>query len=283
MRISIAAMTDVGKVRSHNEDAFVAVDLGDPQWRVPSDSDAELELSEHGALLAVSDGMGGAKAGELASSLTIAALVREMRELPVAEAPHLLQEAVEQVNEQVAAAAQSRDREGMGATLTAAWVRGAEAFIAHVGDSRAYLVRAGLMHQITKDQSYLQMLLDSGAVSAAETAAFPYRSVILQAIGTSATVRAALYRVALCKHDRLLLCSDGLSSYVDARDILAAARGSAGLSSLCAQLVALANGKGGEDNVTVVLAEFDGQELHEPEDGLELSNSIETLDAEKHG
>ena len=233
VRIWISARTDVGKVRSHNEDAFVAVDLGDARWQLPSCGDGLLEPTAQGALFAVSDGMGGARAGELASAMTVDALVRELRALPATEPPQVLQAAVERANGQVIAAAETGDREGMGATLTAAWVRGSEAFIAQVGDSRAYLVRAGHMHQITKDQSYLQMLLDSGAISAVDAAACPYRSVILQAIGTTPALRVVLYRVALCKHDRLLLCSDGLSSYVDASDLLAAIHANVPLSALC--------------------------------------------------
>src|SRR5262249_12442219 len=151
-------VTNVGMVRTNNEDAFIISDLerdDDPTegW------DAPRELGSRGVLLAVSDGMGGAAAGEIASAITVESLRHWLHEEHNGLATSMLIEgAVEEANRNVFDAAQSAERKGMGATLTAILVRGRMAHIAEVGDSRAYLLRDGRIRQVTRDQSYVQLL-----------------------------------------------------------------------------------------------------------------------------
>src|SRR5580704_10451976 len=183
MHLRIAARTDVGRVRRRNEDAFVAADLtrnvrsAMPRWS------GRLEVGSRGGLVAVSDGMGGAQAGDRASALVVESLTQALasqagRDTSDAEITDAVQDAHRTVwNEGCARGIQ------MGATLTALYVRGMAAYVAEVGDSRAYLMRAGRMTQLTKDQSYVQMLVDSGVVEPDQAQSLPFRNIILQAMG----------------------------------------------------------------------------------------------------
>ena len=165
----------------------------------------------------------------------------------------------------------------MGATLTAVLIHGNRAYVAEVGDSRAYVLRGSLFVQLSHDQSAVQLLLDAGTLTREEAETFPYRNVILQAIGMKPSVVVALNRFTLRRGDRILLCSDGLSGPVkddEMRSILTAAPT---LDAACATLIDLANSRGGEDNITVVLAEMNGESL--PELTGEERVSLETLTA----
>jgi serine/threonine protein phosphatase PrpC len=149
----------------------------------------------------------------------------------------------------------------MGATLTVVLLHEKRAYIAEVGDSRAYVLRGRQLIQLTRDQSCVQLLLDAGTLTREEAETFEYKNVILQAIGTKPSVVVALTRFTLRQGDRILLCSVGLSGKVkddEMRDIIAAAPS---VDAACAQLVDLANAHGGEDNITVVLAQMGGEGL----------------------
>jgi protein phosphatase len=146
----------------------------------------------------------------------------------------------------------------MGATLTAVYVRGMAAYVSEVGDSRAYLLRAGLITQLTKDQSYVQMLVDSGAVDPDRAQSLPFRNVILQAMGHQPDVIVALGRLELRHRDCLLLCSDGLSNELSDTEIREVFLASPDLASAADNLVGLANERGGRDNATVVLTGVGG-------------------------
>jgi serine/threonine protein phosphatase PrpC len=260
--LRVAARTDIGRVRRKNEDAFIAVDLtGDlapdrysamPRWT------GRVEIADRGALVAVSDGMGGAQAGELASSLVISSLTQALMAYPAGETSRRrITEAVHDAHRTVWAESYARGIE-MGATLTAGYFRGTGVYVAEVGDSRAYLLRAGAIRQLTKDQSYVQMLVDSGAVDPAHAASLPFRNVILQAIGHQPRLSVALGRLELRRRDCLLLCSDGLSNEVgdgEMRDIVLA---SPDLGAAVDRLVERANERGGRDNVTAVLVGVGG-------------------------
>ncbi len=169
----------------------------------------------------------------------------------------------------------------MGATLTAVYVVNGYACVAEVGDSRAYLLRAGKLTQLTKDQSYVQMLLDHRAVTPEEARTLPLRSVILQAMGIQPHVSAALGRLELRARDCLLLCSDGLTTHLADNDIRNAILESATLEEAAERLVVTANDRGGEDNITVVLAGFGGSlPACRPIDPIERTFRIlETFDA----
>jgi serine/threonine protein phosphatase PrpC len=248
--------TDVGLVRAANEDSFTIAELSSKAQRWQGGTAAKWSTTEGGVLLVVSDGMGGAKAGEVASALSVEAvlggMLRAVREKPANG--DTLRRVIEQASEKVHEAGKRPDRKGMGATLTAVLLTGMTAYVAQIGDSRAYLLRGGKIGQVTHDQSYVQMLVDAGVMTAAEAEASPRKNIILQVMGQEA-VRVVLGRVALKTGDRLLLCSDGLSNVVDDATISAIAKPPGDLAKATKALVALTLEGGAPDNVTVILAE----------------------------
>lgn len=211
------------------------------------------EVGPRGILLAVSDGLGGAPAGEVASELSVDAMFDELRRpFHAGDLDALLQRAVSRANARVNAAARTPERAGMAATLTATLIHGSTAHLVQVGDSRAYLLRDGALRQITHDQSFVQTLVDQGYLTIEEAERSPLRSVVTSVIGQE-QVNAELGRLALLEGDRLLLCSDGLSGAIDHRAILAGAA-EAEPEQACLRLIDAANAAGGPDNITVIVA-----------------------------
>ncbi|HEX7666082.1 MAG TPA: PP2C family serine/threonine-protein phosphatase, partial [Polyangiaceae bacterium] len=256
-KLSVAAMTDIGRTRTSNQDAFVVAPLAAEALPISENrAAAVLEVEPRPVLLAVSDGMGGAAAGEVASALVVESL---RRSLPAESASWDLsiQSAVARANEEVWKAAQTPKHHGMGATLTAVCVHGNEAHVAEVGDSRAYIVRGGQIRQITRDQSYVQMLLDAGAVSPDEAAHSPMKNVILSAMGIKPEVRVEMGHFALDAGDTILVCCDGLTNEVADHDIARVLATSPSPADACTMLVQLANEHGGHDNITVIVARLD--------------------------
>ena len=151
----------------------------------------------------------------------------------------------------------------MGATLTAVLVDQKTAYVAEVGDSRAYLLRAGQLKQLTRDQSLVQMLVDQGLMHPDEAEHSPRKNILLQAMGSVEEVHAAIGQVELRKGDRLLICSDGISNAITHQELLEILAKNEPWPA-CAQLIQLANDRGGEDNLTAVVAEFDGPGLPAP-------------------
>jgi serine/threonine protein phosphatase PrpC len=279
LHLRVAARTDIGRVRQRNEDAFIAADLTRgiyspmPRWA------GGIEVGERGALIAVSDGMGGAEAGDVASKLAIASLSRALAsESGPRTSQAQIEDAVEGAHRTVWAEGCARGVQ-MGATLTAVFVRGAAAYVAEVGDSRAYLVRAGRMMQLTKDQSYVQSLVDAGAVDPEQAQTLPFRHIILQAMGHQPELKVALGRLDLRRMDCLLLCSDGLSGELSDAELRDVVLGSGDLTIATDRLVDLANERGGRDNTTVVLVGVGG-DLPPPGEPVELTYRIlATFDA----
>jgi serine/threonine protein phosphatase PrpC len=274
--VRAVGVTDAGNVRTQNEDSFVVADL---TTRTHGDAGVlvELDAAGQGVLLAVSDGMGGALAGDVASALVIDSL-RDSLDGPADEA-HVAREikaAAETANRVVWDAAQERSRAGMGATLTAVVVHGALAHVAQVGDSRAYLLRRSQIRQVTKDQSYVAVLVEAGVLTREQAEASPYKNAILQAMGTKPEVNVALGRIELRRGDIVLVCSDGLWGKMEDEEIYRAVRSSPGLTEAGAALVALAKERGGEDNITVVLAEVSGAGLKEPRET--VTNTYQSID-----
>jgi serine/threonine protein phosphatase PrpC len=256
--LQVVGRTDVGNVRENNEDTFVVADLTGQTLLGAEGSNGRFEIGDRGVLLAVSDGMGGLRAGEVASALVAETLPRAMLDVrPSAPSQTKLEDAVARTNETVWANAQERGVR-MGATLTAVYVHGSAAWIAEVGDSRAYLVRAGRITQLTKDQSVVQQLIDAGAVAPKAAAKSPYRSIVLQAMGHDKDVKVALGRLELRAFDCLVLCSDGLTAHLSDDDIRTIVLSSRDLQTACDSLVYLANARGGYDNITVVLGGVSG-------------------------
>jgi protein phosphatase len=274
--VSVFAKTDTGIQRAGNEDAFLVADLTTDNVGLGAKMSTH-RIGERGSLMVVSDGMGGAVAGEIASSMAVK-IIREALMKPWSEEIcGQLRHATETANERIWEYAQeNRKLTGMGATLTAVLIHETSAYIAQVGDSRAYLIRGDQEKQLTKDQSLVQMLLDSGAIKPEEASSVA-QNVIMQALGTSPTVEVAITSVELCRDDLLLVCTDGLSNKVTPDEMRDALRHSDSLNAACRRLVELANERGGEDNITVIAARFDGDALHSGAQSNSITGSFKVL------
>ncbi|MEK6286763.1 MAG: Stp1/IreP family PP2C-type Ser/Thr phosphatase [Acidobacteriota bacterium] len=275
--VSVFARTDVGMHRSGNEDAFLVADLTAGKVGLAPDVSTH-QLGELGSLMIVSDGMGGAAAGEIASEMAVTTIRESLVEMtPSMDFPERLKTAAEIANERIWNRSQDDpELSGMGATLTAVLVQGTTAYIAQVGDSRAYLMRRKQIKQLTKDQSLAQMLVDSGAIKPDQMDSVP-QNVIMQAMGTQPAVKVAMSAVQLCKNDCLVLCSDGLSNKVPPDDMRDMIQGVDDLTEACRVLVDKANERGGEDNITVVIARFDGEALHSANETGSITGSLSAL------
>ena len=280
MLVELHAQTDIGRVRQGNEDNFLVLDLTtERSWtgsegERPPDGLARFECGPRGLVLAVSDGMGGALAGDVASRMAVDT-VREMlveadTTRPAAARPGdepPLIDFVRNATTYANFAIHKRSLEdarcsGMGATLTAAAVAGGRLDLVQVGDSRAYVIRGGEIRLATKDQSLVQQLVDVGQITEEDAETHMFRNVILQALGAQSDLAPVVSSVRLRRGDLLLLCSDGLSGKLRAEEIHEIVAGAGGdLAGACDALVREANARGGEDNITVVLARFDGEDL----------------------
>ncbi|HEX8150975.1 MAG TPA: PP2C family serine/threonine-protein phosphatase [Pyrinomonadaceae bacterium] len=283
MFVELYAKTNVGRVRAGNEDNFLVLDLsGQGAWTgsdgeaIP-DGLARFEVGPKGVVLVVSDGMGGALAGDVASRMAVET-VREMLlggededgEGPCdPEAP--LVECLRNATDYANFAIHRRSQEdphcsGMGATLTAAAVTQDGVGLLQVGDSRGYVIRGGQIKLATKDQSLVQQLVDVGQISEQEAETHMFRNVILQALGAQPELQPVTGLVRVFRGDVLLLCSDGLSGKLRGEDMLRIVQESGGdLRRACEALVDEANERGGEDNITVVLARLTGDDLPPPD------------------
>ncbi len=284
IKVEVFAKTDLGRTRDHNEDRFLVADL--------SRREASLlpavrthEIGERGSLFVVADGMGGAAAGELASQMATDTIYQQLvrgwgteREVTAQRFAYRLKEAVEVANEQIHAyAATHPEVRGMGTTTTAVGVLADHFFLTQVGDSRAYLIRNGEAVQLTRDQSLMQRLVEAGELTEEEAARSERRNIILQALGPDARVKVDLTHQEVRKGDILVLCSDGLSGTVKKEEIAVVATRERDLPAACDKLIALANARGGPDNITVVLARLDGEGLHPPEPNAEMGYQVYPL------
>ncbi|HEX8136568.1 MAG TPA: PP2C family serine/threonine-protein phosphatase [Pyrinomonadaceae bacterium] len=281
MIIELHAKSDVGRVRRGNEDNYLLLDLSSGKTWTGSDGaepPAELrriEVGEKGVVFVVSDGMGGALAGDVASRMAVET-VREMlvgsdgdgddgcdEETPLVEC---LRNATVYANLAIHHRSQEDTRcSGMGATFTGAAVKNDVLDLVQVGDSRAYVLRGDEIRLATKDQSLVQQLVDVGQISEEEAETHMFRNVILQALGAQNELSPVSGRIRIRRGDILLICSDGLSGKLRAEDMLRIVNDAGGdLASACSALVDEANHRGGEDNITVVLARFTGDDLEEP-------------------
>jgi serine/threonine protein phosphatase PrpC len=257
--LHFGARTHRGCVRQSNEDAFIISDLrGDAAVVSTQFGPEPIEVGRRGVLFAVSDGLGGHQAGDVASALVIETLSRELaHERPSRPSIVRIESAVERANRAVLEAARAPHRRGMGATLTAGFVSGKKLYLAEVGDSRGYLLRGGILSQVTRDQSYVQLLLDQRALSPEDVSFFPGRNVVLQAMG-QAKVTVAVGAIELRRRDRILLCSDGLTNDVPESVIAGILTRDLSCSEACDALIDVALDCGGHDNVTAVVAEVHG-------------------------
>ena len=232
--ISFGSRTDIGYVRDHNEDSLIIIP----------------------PLFAVADGMGGHEAGEIASEITVNTLAELAPSHLDAEG---LTAAVEAANYNVMKAPrQGIGRDGMGTTLTAAMLEGERLLIAQVGESRAYLLHKGHLQQITRDHSLMADLIEAGQITPEEARVHPNRSVITRAIGSDIHMRPDIYELNVDAGDRILLCSDGLSSMISNNAIESIMRRQSDAQHCADELVTAALENGGADNVTVVVADVPG-------------------------
>lgn len=247
-----------GLVRTNNEDTLWAHPVG-RAGAGAGDSDGRASSAWPGLLLCAADGMGGALAGEVASSMAVQGVAGTMQGV-VGTAPTLdlrpaLVHAIEAAHEAIQQAG-TRDAalHGMGTTLTAAWVVDDELLVGQVGDSRAYLFRGGHLLQLTRDQSLVSQLLADGVITEEQAATMAGRNIILQALGSEDAVEVVTTSQRLMLGDVLLLCTDGLCGVVDNRVLEEELRRGGTPPELVARLVALAERHGGPDNITVLVA-----------------------------
>jgi serine/threonine protein phosphatase PrpC len=269
--VRCAGRTAVGQVRDHNEDNFVVANLGTGQI-VPRDLVFEDDVLDRGLIFAVCDGMGGAAAGEVASQMAVDILVEAMRRGGTPRnrdaLARRLVSSVEEAGRRIFDSAQKeRSRRGMGTTATVAVLIDKVLFLAEVGDSRGYMLRRGQLKQLTKDQSLVNQLIEAGHLTEDEAEAFEHSNIILQALGTSETVQVDLTFVELRRGDRLMMCSDGLSGLVHADALRSALDEIKDPSECCAKLIEYAETAGGHDNITVVVADFDGEGISDAAEG----------------
>jgi serine/threonine protein phosphatase PrpC len=281
MIVELHAKSDVGRVRRGNEDNFLILDLTTGRaWTgsegsEPPEDVRRFELGEKGLVLVVSDGMGGALAGDVASRMAVET-VREMlvgsdlgEQETAGDEEKALVDYLRHATVYANLAIHHRSQEdtrcaGMGATFTGAAIRGDLLDLVQVGDSRAYVLRGNQVRLATKDQSLVQQLVDVGQISEAEAETHMFRNVILQALGAQSELTPVTGRLRIRRGDILLMCSDGLSGKLRAEDMRRIIQESEGnLSAACNALVEEANERGGEDNITVVLARFVGDDLQE--------------------
>jgi len=277
INLALYAQTDVGMVRSGNEDNFLILDLSSGRsWTATEEEPHDLltyTQGYYGTLLAVSDGMGGALAGEVASRIAVETVRDRMLQLQAHEVygkmpfSERLRLAVEEANQIIHTDGQTNTaHRGLGATFTAVAINGSHLYFAQVGDSRAHLIRQGKIYRITKDQSLVQQLIDAGQITEEEAETHSYRNVILQALGAHNNVNVEVNSVSLCQLDTLVLCSDGLSGKMHANEMAHIIHEATDFKSACQSLIDLANERGGEDNITIVVAQFSGAGLPLPGD-----------------
>ena len=256
--LAICGATDIGAKRAENQDTFVIADLRSGDLSNPCNR-TEIPLSRQGILLLVCDGMGGAAAGDLAARIASDAIKQQLVGAgpEVAEHPNeSLTNAVCGANGAVLAEAKAHpETRGMGTTCTAAIVLPDRLFIAQIGDSRAYLLHDGRLQLLTRDQTMADQLVEAGALRPEDVATYPYRHVLLQAVGTRSTIEPVTSEVRVDRGDRILLCSDGLHGPVPGQEIARILDASADINRVARELIQAALAAGGPDNVTVVVAD----------------------------
>lgn len=245
VHFTCAGRTDVGVVRSGNEDAFLLV-LDD-------------------GVFIVADGMGGHAAGEVASEMAVRIIGRALSDIvgrSEVEAAEVMREAITEANAAIfQRTLVESDKRGMGTTATAMVINGPRYLIGQVGDSRAYMLREQQLWQITKDHSYVQEQVDAGYLTPEQARTHPYSNVITRCVGANSEVAPDIYVGALRTGDTYLLASDGLTGMVEDPDLLAIMRSGRGAAELVDKLIAEANRRGGLDNVTVIVVRIDSVDV----------------------
>ncbi len=239
MQLTVAAGTDIGRVRTHNEDSLFA------------DADA------HRGLFIVADGMGGHAAGEVASAMAVELVAQALEggdDVDAPSSPTRMGDALRTANAAIYAHAKvETDKKGMGTTATCLWIGQGRWVIGHIGDSRVYRYRRGEFRQITKDHSYVQEQVDAGFLTPEQARYHPYSNVIVRCVGANAAVEPDLFEGPLEDGDLYLLCSDGLSGMLEDPQLrkIIETRGTPG--RMVDALITEANRRGGLDNITAIV------------------------------
>ena len=255
---TIGMLTDVGKVRTIDEDSILAADLS---FGVNSKSSKFL-------LLAVADGMGGHAKGEEASKIALNAIARTVipelfNDTPFTE---LLEKGIQNANQDILDyTAKYPESSGMGTTSVCAVVKGNEVHLANVGDSRAYVVSDDEIRVVTKDHSYVQALVDEGKITQAEAREHPKKNIITKAVGISPSVEADKSILTLGSDESLLLCCDGVIAHLPDEDIHKIINDSPDPQSACQKIVDTANERGGSDNISLIILSAGGPDTKENE------------------
>ena len=236
--VKSAGVTDRGMKRANNEDNFYADD-------------------KRGVFI-VSDGMGGAQAGEKASEMVVHRLPVQMRAARRSSQPEFaIEKAIEDLSDEIRDYMNQReDLKGAGATVVACLVRRGKAFIGHIGDSRAYLVRDNLFQQLTQDHSIVACLIKSGLITEEEAKNHPAKNQITRCMGMKDRPRADVQTLELIKGDVLLLCTDGLTGMISDEEIEKILADEKDIQSACNKLIDSANSAGGKDNITAVIIQY---------------------------
>lgn len=235
-------LTDAGCVRKQNQDTYLME-----------------QLDRNSLVCVVCDGMGGAKSGNVASSLAAEVFIQEVKRsyssmMDREKADQMLRAAVKLANFTVYDQAQQFEEfNGMGTTLVAVLVRGKKATVVNVGDSRAYAINTEGIYQLSSDHSVVQMMVDRGELSPEAAKSYPGKNLITRAVGTEPMVMCDIFHTEVTKGDFLLLCSDGLSNMMDDQEILFEVAHGADPARCCERLLAIAKNRGAPDNVTSVL------------------------------
>ena len=255
---TIGMLTDVGKVRTIDEDSILAADLS---FGVNSKSSKFL-------LLAVADGMGGHAKGEEASKIALNAIARTVipelfNDTPFTE---LLEKGIQNANQNILDyTAKYPESSGMGTTSVCAVVKGNEVHLANVGDSRAYVVSDDEIRVVTKDHSYVQALVDEGKITQAQAREHPKKNIITKAVGISPSVEADKSILTLGSDESLLLCCDGVIAHLPDEDIHKIINDSPDPQSACQKIVDTANERGGSDNISLIILSAGGPDTKENE------------------
>lgn len=248
--VESSQLSDVGQKRRHNEDY---VGLYEPH-RIA-------DLEAHGRLYVLADGVGGAAAGDVASQYAVSRILHAYYHSAGDDLGTRLRLAIEEANAEIYARNLDRpDNREMATTVVAALIRGDDLIVANVGDSRAYLIRGEGIEQVTEDHSLVAEMISDGAITAEQAATHPYRNVILRSVGAYETVQVDLFVRQLAPDDIIILCSDGLTRLVSNRELVDIGRAYPHAEAV-RQLVALANERGGEDNISVSLTYVSGDQV----------------------
>jgi serine/threonine protein phosphatase PrpC len=269
IKITAFGKTDVGLIREHNEDNFLLANA-DTGLKTSSPEDLlEWTLGPKGALFLVCDGMGGAAAGEVASTMAVDSISGDMESGEAttrARYARRVRRAIENANEKINAQSRLNQNErGMGTTCTAACLVDRTLLVGQIGDSRCYVLRSGQLAQLTKDQSLAWQLIEAGAMTAEEAKSFEHANIILQALGVQDKVDVVLSHLELCRGDTVLVSSDGLHGPVTDEEMKAILLAEPDPKKACEALIGKALEREGPDNISVVVARFHGPGLPEPE------------------